>query len=89
VERREVGGQGVQVAEGPGGVGASGPLGQLLEGQAAVGVVLAQRLHELLAVGVGGAQGRPPLVSWFPFHGQLLATGVCRTKATPGYRSPN
>jgi hypothetical protein len=63
-DRRQVGGQGVQVAEGPGRIGPLGPLGQLLGGEAAFDVVLAERLDELLAVGVGGAQRRPPPVRW-------------------------
>jgi hypothetical protein len=72
LDRRQVGGQGVQVAEGPGGIGPFGPLGQLLDGEAALGVVLAQGLDELLAVGVGGAQRRPPLLCRVPVDGLLL-----------------
>jgi hypothetical protein len=41
LEGRQVAAQGVKVTEGPGGVGPLGPLFQLLDGEAALGVVLA------------------------------------------------
>jgi hypothetical protein len=41
LEGRQVAAQGVEVAEGPGGVGPLGPLFQLFDGEAALGVVLA------------------------------------------------
>ena len=88
LERRQVAAQGVQVAQGPGAVGLLGPLGQLLDGEAALGVVPGQGLDELLAVGVGGAQRGPPLVSLVAVHGQLLAAGVRRPRLPrtgPGY----
>jgi hypothetical protein len=52
-------------------------------------VVLAQLLDDPLAVGVGGAQGRPPLVSRFPVHGRLLATGGLPDRRLPGMPVPN
>ena len=60
-------------------------LGQLLVGEAALDVVSAQRLHELLAVGVGGAQRRP---RWSPgswsMVGQVTGPGPTRRSRSPG-----
>src|SRR5829696_4207787 len=61
----QVGGEGPQLAAGGGRVGGPGPLGQLPEGQPALGGGLPQPLHRGLALGIGGPDlGRVPLAGF-------------------------